>query len=110
LGVIWGGVRVYPADGTETGQSLGVVLNTFGDGVVPDADIPALITALQDYVARSTARAVMTEVVRALEDPRGTDTVGHDALYAIGAIVAPMAGVSFDSYVAPGDDPDDEED
>ena len=47
----WSAVRFYQANGTETGESCGIVVDTFGDEAVPDADIPRMIAALEEYLA-----------------------------------------------------------
>jgi hypothetical protein len=47
-------VGIYEASGTDDGQPVGVDIAVYHDGngaVVPDADIPRLITALYAYLA-----------------------------------------------------------
>jgi hypothetical protein len=51
----WSAVILYRADGTETGESCGILVDTMGDDVVPDAAIPRLITALQAYLGPEAA-------------------------------------------------------
>jgi hypothetical protein len=51
----WSAVRLYEANGTDDGRPVGVVVDTFGDDAIPDADIPRLITALRGYLARDAA-------------------------------------------------------
>jgi hypothetical protein len=54
----WSAVIICEANGTETGGSCGIVVSTMGDDVIPDADIPRLITALQTYIAVQPETAV----------------------------------------------------
>lgn len=64
------GVDMYEANGTDDGQPIGVSIAAYGDdAVIPDGDIPRLITALYAYLASRglpTLPAAVDEQTRAL--------------------------------------------
>lgn len=58
----WSAVSLYEANGTEDGQSCGVAVDAFGDSrVIPNADVPRLIAALQEYATRLGLAAVSAD-------------------------------------------------
>lgn len=67
----WSGVSIYQANGTDTGEPVGLLVQTLGDQVVPDVAVSQLIASLQTYL-NSKAAAAEGADPRPFHDGRST--------------------------------------